>query len=172
MACFSAKIQRYRGPMKNRFFICITFEFFINRIKIYVPEHIKHVHHHHVKKVPVYIVTKERPRVMHATHIEDDFADLPYRRAPRTAKTHPVDYDDVAIQGIYKGDESHVHEDISDDGSEYATVVPPPPPRPETTGSLKLPYMLRGASLKQPNRSLLLPQPTGGRQNRLKTYGE
>lgn len=82
-----------------------------------MPERIKHVHHHHVRKVPVYIVTKDRPRVMHATHIEDEFEDVGpqyFKRSPGTRARAAADYDDESvIQGVYRGDESHVvHQEI------------------------------------------------------------
>lgn len=130
---------------------------FFYRIKIYVPEHIKHVHHHHVKKVPIYIVTKDKPRVLHASHIEEDYEDS-YRKSPRT-KSH--DYDDTVIQGIYKGDESNVHEDI-DSSLGFTT----PEPQLEYKKH-KLPYIMKNSNLKQRN---FLLQHTGARHNRLKLY--
>lgn len=82
------------------------------------------MHHHHVKKVPVYIVTKDKPRVMHASHIEDDFDDnVAHWKATKSKAAH-MDYNDQSIQGIYKGDESHVHEDIDDDGQLRHHVSP------------------------------------------------
>lgn len=89
---------------------------------------------------------------MHASHIEDDFEDLSYKKMPRI-RAHPDDYDDFFIQGIYKGDESHVHEDI-DSTVVYTT------PQPQTeVKKQKLPYILTNS------------QQTGVRYNRLKLYG-
>lgn len=133
--------------------------FFFLRIKIYVPEHIKHVHHHHVKKVPIYIVTKEKPKVIHASHIEDDIEDTSYRKSPRI-KSHP-DYDDIFIQGIYKGDESHVHEDV-DSNLEYTTLEPKLEKKKH-----KLPYILKNYNIKQHNYKL---EQSVARHNRLKLY--
>ncbi|XP_050431421.1 uncharacterized protein LOC126839987 [Adelges cooleyi] len=115
------------------------------RIKIFIPEHIKHVHHHHVKKVPVYIVTKEKPRVMHASHIEEDYEDG-YRKSPKH-KSHP-EYDDVVIQGIYRGDESHIHEDVDNNNYDYSTGLPQ-----IKSIKPKLPYMLQKNNGKKKNSS-------------------
>ncbi|VVC32173.1 Hypothetical protein CINCED_3A004024 [Cinara cedri] len=96
------------------------------RIKIFVPERINHVHHHHVKKVPVYIVTKEKPRVMHALPIEDDEFDGALPRG-KSQRTRPELYDDSPIRAIYNGDDdgshSHVHESLYTDDL-HATVRP------------------------------------------------
>lgn len=92
---------------------------------------------------------------MHASHIEDDFEDLQsYKKMPRI-KAHP-DYDDFFIQGIYKGDESHVHEDI-DSNFAYTT------PQTQTdVKKKKLPFISTNSNLKS--------QQTGVRYNRLKMY--
>lgn len=136
--------------------------FYSRRIKIYVPEYTRHVHHHHVKKVPVYIVTKDKPRVMHASHIEDDFDDSSHRKFPRT-KTQP-DYGDVLIQGIYQGDESHVHEDVGI-APEYTTSQPLQTAKTIVKNQQKLPYMLTNYNFKPLQR-------TGARHNRFTLYND
>lgn len=90
---------------------------------------------------------------MHASHIEDDDDDVPYKKKPRT-KSHADYDDDVLIQGIYKGDESHIHEDV-DTNYDYTTLQPQ---LPTEKIKQKLPYILRSHNPKQKN---YLQQSTG-----------
>lgn len=117
--------------------------YFRFRIKIYVPEHIKHVHHHHVRKVPVYIVTKDKPTVMYASHIEDDFDDhVAYWKSTRSKTAHS-EHDDLSIRGIYREDGSHVQEDIDVDQSQH---VSPKPAHVEIKKHKLLPYVMTSSS--------------------------
>lgn len=102
----------------------------------------------------MYIVTKEKPRVMHASHIEDDSEDdVPYRQFQRT-KTHADYDDDVLIRGIYKGDESHVYEQVDTD-FDYTTTLAPQP-QTETRKHKILPYaQMKGPNPRQKNNYML-----------------
>jgi len=118
-----------------------------------------------VKKVPVYIVTKDKPKVMHASHIEDDIEDVPHKKITRI-RTNP-DHE-VLIRGIYKGDESHVHEDIEYSNVEFTTLQPE-----INTNALNKhiqPYILKTSNLK-PNNYLLYHN-MNVRHNRLRQYDE
>lgn len=97
---------------------------------------------------------------MHASHIEDD--DVSYRKIPRT-KSHTDYDDDVLIQGIYKGDESHIHEDV-ETNYEYTTLQP----QPQTeTKKHKVPYIMRNQNPRQKNH---LQQHAGEHHHRLTLY--